>query len=204
MFEKQYRDGIRLYQRVLAGIGWPSAKPGAVCVVGEETGFKAPYQHYLLAEREEADPGEFFKVCVDLEGKFKISGFYSRLDEPSLEYLSQWNRERRESHLSTLHVSAAPFSDTGSLQYHLSLAKDKLRVHQKTLHLGESRVSGLLAEIQTGELVDIKDAEQPLIAALCYAAAALVTWEYDGNVPEPEKPYDPLTYGLGGDDYKHY
>ena len=67
MIEMPYRDAQKLYQRVLAGIGWPGSKPGAVVVIGEETGFKAPYQHYLLAEREEADPAELFRICADLE-----------------------------------------------------------------------------------------------------------------------------------------
>ena len=103
-----------------------------------------------------------------------------------------------------MDVLAAPFSNTGSLQYHLPLVKDKLRVHQKTLHLGEARVSGLLAEIQTDELTDVKDSEQPLVAALAYAVAALVTWKYVDSTPEPEKPYNPLTYGLGNDDYNPF
>ncbi len=193
-----YRDRDRVYQRTIAGLAWPGSRPGAICVVGEESGFRAPFQHYLLAEAEAADPAEFFKICMDLEGKFKISGFYSRLDEPSLEYLSQWNRRRRESRLSTLSVSGAPFSDDGRLQYHLSIVKDKLRVEQKSLHLGEARVAGLLTEILTSELADIKDVDNPLIAALAYAVAALVTWKYVEPVPEPDSgDYNPLTFGFG-------
>ena len=195
--QPQYRDTERAYQRVVAGIGWPGSKPGAVCVVGEQATYRAP-NLYLLDEAEESDPGEFFKVCLDLEGKYKVREFYSRLDEPSLEYLRQWNRRRRESRLSTLHVSSAPFSDDGRLQYHLSIVKDKLRVEQKSLHLGEARVSGLLTEIQTSELADIRDNEHPLIASLCYAVSALVTWKYVEPVPEPDSgDYNPLTYGLG-------
>jgi len=198
-----YRDKDRVYQRVVAGIGWPGVMPGAVCVVGEEAGFR-DFQHYLLAEVGEHDPGEFFKLCLDLEGKYKVRKFYCRLDEPSLEYLSQWNRGRRESRLSTLYVSSAPFSDDGRLQYQLSIVKDKLRIEQKTLHLGESRVAGLLAEVQISQLAEIKDSEHPLIASLCYAVSALVTWKYVDPTPEPEKPYNPLTYGLGNDDYNPF
>jgi hypothetical protein len=195
--QPQYRDTERAYQRVVAGIGWPSAKPGAICIVGEEASYRAP-NLYLLDEVEESDPGEFFRVCLDLEGKFKVSGFYSRLDEVNLEYLSMWNKQRRESRLSTLSISGAPFSDDGRLQYHLSIAKDKLRVEQKSLHLGEARVAGLLTEILTSELADIKDVDNPLIAALAYAVAALVTWKYVEPVPEPDSgDYNPLTYGLG-------
>ncbi len=194
--QPQYRDTERAYQRVVAGIGWPSAKPGAICIVGEEASYRAP-NLYLLDEVEESDPGEFFRVCLDLEGKFKVSGFYSRLDEVNLEYLSMWNKQRRESRLSTLSISGAPFSDDGRLQYHLSIVKDKLRVEQKSLHLGEARVAGLLTEIQTSELADIKDVDNPLIAALAYAVAALVTWKYVEPVPEPDSDdYNPLTYGL--------
>jgi hypothetical protein len=164
--------------------------------VGEEASYRAP-NLYLLDEVEESDPGEFFRVCLDLEGKFKVSGFYSRLDEVNLEYLSMWNKQRRESRLSTLSISGAPFSDDGRLQYHLSIVKDKLRVEQKSLHLGEARVAGLLTEIQTSELADIKDVDNPLIAALAYAVAALVTWKYVEPVPEPDSDdYNPLTYGL--------
>jgi hypothetical protein len=195
MLPEPYRDQHRLYQRVVAGIGWPGVKPGAVVVVGEEAGFR-DFQHYLLAEVEESDPGEFFRICLDLEGKYKISRFYSRLDEPSREYLGMWNRQRRENRLSTLTVNAAPFSQDGWLQYHLSLVKDKLRTEQKSLHLGEARVAGLLTEIQMGELVEIKDVDNPLVAALCYATAALVTWKYVDPTPEPEKPYNPLRFGL--------
>jgi len=195
--QSQYRDSQRVYQRVVAGIGWPDAKPGAVCVVGEESGFRPPYQLYLLAEAEEHDAGKFFKICLDLQGKFKISGFYSRLDEVNCEYLNMSNKQRRESRLSTLFVSSAPFSDTGSLQYHLNIVKDKLRIEQKTLHLGESRVAGLLAEIQTGELAEIKDSTNPLVTALCYAVSALTVWEYHPDIGEVDSDgYDPLTFGL--------
>jgi hypothetical protein len=191
-----YRDKERLYQRVVAGIGWPGAKPGAVCVVGEEAGFR-DFQHYLLAEVEEHDLGKFLKICVDLQGKYSISGLYGRLDEASLEYHNQWNKARRDKHLSPLYVSSAPFSDDGRLQYHLSIVKDKLRVEQKSLFLGEARVAGLLTEIQASELVDIRDSEHPLIASLCYAVSALVTWKYVELMPEPDSSdYDPLTFGL--------
>ncbi len=194
--QPQYRDTERAYQRVVAGIGWPGAKPGAVCVIDEEATYRAP-NLYLLDEIEESDPGEFFRVCTDLEGKYSIGKFCSRLDEANLEYLSMWNRQRRESRLSTLSVSGAPFSDDGRVQYHLSIVKDKLRMEQKSLHLGDSRVSGLLVEIQTGEVSDIKDSEHPLIASLCYAVSALTVWKYREPVPEPkEEPYNPLTYGL--------
>ena len=58
-------------------------------------------------------------------------------------------------------------------------------------------MSGLLVEIQTGEVSDIKDSEHPLIASLCYAVSALTVWKYREPVPEPkEEPYNPLTYGL--------
>jgi hypothetical protein len=108
-----------------------------------------------------------------------------------------WNRQRRESRLSTLSVSGAPFSDDGSLQYQLSIVKDKLRVEQKSLFLGEAPLAGLLTEIQAGELVDIRDSEHPLIASLCYAVSALVTWKYVEPMPAPDSDdYDPLTYGL--------
>jgi len=198
-----YRDKERLYQRVVAGIGWPGAKPGAVCVVGEEAGFR-DFQHYLLAEAEEHDPGEFLKICVDLQGKYSISGFYGRSDEANLEYLNQWNKERRDKHLSPLYVSSAPFSDDGRLQYHLSIVKDKLRVEQKSLHLGESRVSGLLMEIQADELGKVVDSEHPLVAALAYAVSTLVIWKYVDPTPEPEKPYNPLRFGLEDNDYNPF
>jgi hypothetical protein len=128
-----------------------------------------------------------------------------RLKSPTLGSFSEFAQTWRASTpsasfalLSTLSVSGAPFSDDGRVQYHLSIVKDKLRMEQKSLHLGEARVAGLLTEILTSELADIKDVDNPLIAALAYAVAALVTWKYVEPVPEPDSgDYNPLTYGLG-------
>jgi len=194
--EPNFRDDKRIYQRVAGGLGWSGPKPGALVIVGEELALHSPYI-YLLKEVEQGDLSELFRFCVDLKAKYKVQGFYGRLDEPIREYLGQWNRERRDKYLSPLHISAAPSSDDGRLQYHLSIAKDKLRVEQKSLFLGEAKVSGLLAEIQTSELSEIKDSEHPLVAALCYAVSALTVWEYYPDIDEVDSDnFNPLTHGL--------
>jgi len=189
----------RLYQRVIAGVGWASERPAGCVVIGEETSFGPKYDHFLLAELEEFDTGIFFKKCADLQVRYNIQQFVGRLDKPNIRYLSEWNSGRRNRKTATLEIDSAPFSDDGYIGYHISIVKDKLRSNQKTLHFNEgSKLPGYLLEIQANEKGSIKDTKIPLVSALCYAVTAMTEWPFEFG-PEHtmcETEYDFMNYKL--------
>ena len=180
-----YRDKKtgKLFQRVIAGVGWPGDRPGGVVVLGDETSFGPRFEHYLLDEIEESDTGLLFKHCLDLQGKYNVENFVGRLDDANLRYLSQWNFTRRNRNLSMLYILSAPFVGTGKIGYHIGVLKDKLRTNQKSLFLlVDIKQPGYLLELQASETGTILDVEMPLVAALGYAVSALTEWGfYDYN-----------------------
>lgn len=180
IYFRDVEGGGRLYQRVVAGIGWSSDRPAGCVLIGEETSYGPKYDHFLLAEIEEFDTGLFFKRCADLQKRYNIMEFVGRLDKANIRYLSEWNSARRVRNTATLEIDAAPFSEDGYIGYHISIVKDKLRSNQKTLHFTEgSKLPGYLLEIQAGETSSIKDTKIPLVSALCYAVTAMTEWPFE-------------------------
>lgn len=164
------------FQRVVGGIAWPGERPGFVCVVGEESYFRPPYQLHLLAEAEEEDTAQLIHRCSELKAIWKIQDFYGRLDETVLRYLELSNEQARGRHERPFEILAAPFSN-GSIGYHLQLLKDRLQPSQKSLHLGfESKVPGAILELPVDQVFKANDEQYPAVAALGYAVSALVVW----------------------------
>jgi len=173
------------FQRIVGGICWPGERSGFVCVVGEESYFRPPYQLHLLAEAEEQDTAELIRQCRELQAKWKVQDFYARLDETTLRYLELTNQQARTHHGKPFQVLAAPFSD-GSIGYHVQVLKDRLQPAQKSLHLGnESKLPSAVLELPVTEVSSAKDTDFPAVAALGYAVSALVVWPpLDEDRPE--------------------
>jgi hypothetical protein len=174
------------FQRIAGGIAWPSERPGFVCVVGEESFFRPPFQLHLLAEAEEQDTSELIRQCRALQAKWRVQDFYARLDETILRYLELTNQQAITHHGKPFQVLAAPYSDDGSIGYHVQLLKDRLQPAQKSLHLGsESKLPSAVLELPVDQVFKAIDEQYPALAALGYAVSALVVWPpLDEDRPE--------------------
>jgi hypothetical protein len=164
------------FQRIVGGIAWPGERPGFICIVGEESYFRPPYQLHLLAEAEEQDTSELIRQCRELQAKWRVQDFYARLDETILRYLELTNQQAITHHGKPFQVLAAPFSD-GSIAYHVQLLKDRLKPGQKSLQLGsESKLPSAVLELPVDQVFKAIDEQYPAVAALGYAVSALVVW----------------------------
>lgn len=170
------REDDRYFQRVVAGIGWPSEKPGAVVVLGEELTVSPgtmPNIHWL-GEYETGDLGALLRQAVLYMHDLKVMAFYAGMDQPARSYLLHFNREARDQRKPTLDVLTPPnLVPDGGISYHVNVLKDLLRPESKRLTLSsKSRLPGALGELPES-IGALKEGDCPLVAALAYAVISL-------------------------------
>lgn len=180
--------------RVVAGIGWPSEKPGGVVVVGEELSLHPRGKHkmYLLAEAEEADTGNLLARCLEFQSDLKVQFFYGALDLSTQAFLLHFNRKARKDRKPDLFVSQTPYFQENVIAYHLNVLKDQLRSDNKMLLLNEnSCLPGLLGELPIA-IASVTDKDYPLLTALAFAVTALVSMPFvrDDGSDMAEMKYD--------------
>jgi hypothetical protein len=188
-----------MLSRVYAGFVWPGVNPGAVAVVGEEATVRRGEEPrlYLLHHFENHDEGELLRLSSEIEGPYAILNFYGRLDDTHMQFLSLWNRRRRDDHKREFHLYPAPFtSENGSIQHHLVVLRDSLKPERKVLILENEAIANLLQTFPVEEITRATDIDHPMLGALGYAVTALInTRPYDiEGMDQAETEYDILEY----------
>lgn len=193
------KESGQVYQRICAGIGWPSERPGFIAVVGEQKGYRTPSQIYLIAEHEEDTAGELLRKCVEFKSRYGVQAFYGLTSDMSnMHLLSSINKELREQFKPNLLINPAPFAETESISYHINLLLQKLSVNSKTLYLTDnSKLPSYLHEIQSSDVHLAKARDFPAVASLGYVVSALETYPFIDEAKaqkedEERNFYDPL------------
>jgi hypothetical protein len=195
-----------LFGRIFAGIVFPTDKPGAAVICGEnsEKDILLKKRHiHSLSEIEGESNQAIFQKCIDLTLKYQIDGFYGCLTDQQRQILSVFNEEARRARTRELHIKYAPLVEDDLLIGHfVQILINRLDRSEKSLHLAETpKLQSQLLKIPA-DISSVKVGDFPLTSALAIAVGTLDTYEVS-DLPEPKQPaYNPLTYGLGGqDDY---
>ncbi len=187
-----YHAGLDTYfSRVVAGIGWPHEKAGAIVILGEELILpvrEAPSIHWL-AEFESFDLGELLQKAAEFKNDLKVQFFYTGLDRTADDFVRYFNQRARQNRNQEIYVHRPPnFKMDGCIGYHLNLLKEILRPESKRLIFGtQSRLPGLLQEMSNA-VASLSEKDCPMLTALAYAACPLLLYPY---VPEsPDRQTD--------------
>jgi len=167
----------RIFSRIIGGLAWPSHKPGAVVVMGEEMTLRPPAQIFVLTVFHRDDLGDLIQKTLEFRNNFRVAEIYANVgNETSMRFLQLKNRASIDQRTGeVLHVSQAPHVEGGSISYHMNLIKSVLTPEKKMLQLGNNTLlSGAIAELQTNDVVNLKDSENPLMAAFGFAVVPLV------------------------------
>jgi hypothetical protein len=195
-----------LFGRIFGGIVFPTDKPGAAVICGEnsEKDMLLKKRHIHALEEVEAESNQaLFRKCIELAVKYQVDGFYGCLIEQQRQILSVFNEEARRAGERELHIKDAPLVEDDLLIGHfVQILINRLERSEKSLHLAETpKLQSQLLKIPA-DISSVKVRDFPLTSAVAIAVGTLDIYKVS-DLPAPEQPaYDPLRYGLGGqDDY---
>ena len=197
-------DGNR-FSRLLAGLSFPTSKPGFIIVVGEEYQ-EDPHlkcRHVrCLAEAEELDSERLFKKALHLRERYWVERFIGDVDnEPMMDLLYNFNKNLEGA--TGLNVYDASFPD--DLCYHVNIIKGVTAFNNKILHINQcNKLRGHLASITVEIAQEGKASDHPAVMALGFALSYFKMHPLpDPNIEklqrileEREANYNPLTWGL--------
>lgn len=185
----------RQYRRIYAGLCWPSVKPGAVVVLGENLESDRHNQPddrsiYVLYSYEIAGATELLTRCQALQRSMRVNEFFG---DPTNYAMMALMRDRAD-----LNLSRAPFFDEPkAIQNYLVLIRDKSIVENKVLHFEDCQM--LAAKLQSlNSENEISKQASPAIIALGYALAALIYHKFREPIDPSAVPvWEPLDPGVG-------
>lgn len=192
-------DLDRMFELIVCAMTFPYGdKPGFAVFLGVE-GFDrilrvAPA--FWLDELEEHDHSSLFEKCCARVSAYSVSNLWvNTRNEDNRKLLIDWNRARDDQGLKRLNTQIAPQSKPeGSISYHLSALRERLKPERKTLFLsGESIIESALMDIGPADTPMATDTTNPVVAALCYAVVGLNQIMCD--------PYEDVDIQQGDDDY---
>jgi hypothetical protein len=204
--EKQI-EVTHFYARVALGLAWSSDKAGAIVAVAEEL-VNAPGKPglYVLDIFESTDDHELLVKALEMRASLKWEDcFANKHNTPLMSFTQQFNRARHERKDPEIHLRQAPFLEPdGLIVHHLQMVKLLLEVGDKRLYLGEhQRIASAMANISTSEMHTRHDYDEPLLAALGFAASYLQAFPFHIEPSEKDRKkggmwgpledgYDPL------------
>ena len=190
-YHKDYITNCRILSQTVCGLGWPSEKPGALVVVGEELAAH-PYRpglHVLLAE-ERQDITELLRLHLEAKHNLKFEEtFTDRSNGPAMRFLAQFNHFEQGKSGKQISVRNAPFFDEdGSIFSQLATVKLLIATGDKRLHFSDHpRIAAALGEVEAEKLHALKSGDAQLLAALGYAVAYLQGYPFQVELPK-KKP----------------
>ena len=189
--------------RIVAGVGWPGDRPGAIVVVGEERlpDIDSGKHHYhVIAFAEESDIWVLLDKCAEISRDPSVD-FVARTSwhqcGPTLE---SYNQDRDDRGLPLLNIAWAIHSKPdGLIGYHLNNLRKVFRSGQmKRNDLGKTLDLRLDDIGPDGNVNEVVDVEHPAVAALGYAVATLTDlwplpeqdeFEYEGDTVDETTGY---------------
>ena len=189
-------DEGNIYSRTVAGLGWPSEKPGALVVVAEEltqSVFGKASLHVMSIE-ESWDIDELLVKSQEAKSVFKFEQlFANRHKRDQIRYLTDFNHRQARMRNREVYARLPVFwSSSGSIATHLQMAKLALSPESKFLYLGEhQRIASVLSEVLADKIHSLTDSDEPLLAAFAFAVAFLMAHPFRmDSVQPPKKQWD--------------
>ena len=185
-------DEGNIYSRTVAGLGWPSEKPGALVVVAEElpqSDFGKASLHVMSIEAS-WDIDELLVKSQEAKSVFKFEQlFANRHKRDQIRYLTEFNHNQARMRNREVHTRLPVFwSPSGSITTHLQMAKRALSPESKFLYLGEhQRIASALSEILADKIHSLTDSDEPLLAAFAIAVAFLMAHPFRMDSVQPSK-----------------
>lgn len=190
------------YRRIIAGLAWPTSKPGFLVVLAEELRKKAPgHSFVVLAEHQSTDLHELHAKAYQQQEYYLVQRFYGDpTDENMLRLWYKATEDRRirfpRKQLSRIHITPAPNHDQSvNLRFYAHLIISLLDSTRKRLYLRDAHTLKAHLENLQGDSLDTSASNSPSIAALGYAASALRF--YQPPKPGTEESFVPLDPVIG-------
>jgi hypothetical protein len=205
MIEKKiYADGepyyfntetTEKYGEIVGGLAWPEAKDGFLVIAAvdlfENTEFETRHIR-VLAEASESNITTFLKCALEHQKQFspfmETIRFYG--DTTSLammEFLDQFNRERRGRGVAPFYLTEAPhLKGSQKLEFYAQLIRKYTQRGRKILHFCDTTLPSYLFSLSIDE-ISKSVFDHPPVAALGYALAALSSWRPRKGEKRPEK-----------------
>ena len=191
------------YGEIVGSLAWPETTDGFVVIAAvdlfEDTGLEARHIR-VLAEANESDINTFLRRALKLQRHFspfmETIRFYGDTTSPAMmEFLDQFNRDRRHRGITPFYVTEAPqLKAPQKLEFYPQLIRKYTQSGRKILHFCDTALPGylmgLLREETSRNILD-----HPPIAALGYALGVLSTWKPRKREPEVRAKYERVLTG---------
>jgi hypothetical protein len=168
-----------LFQRFIAAIVWPGAKPGCCCIIGEELQASLVRKQrkpkfYYMDSIQAPDHNSMIQKCVDLSVRYPIKTFYSTQEKAALNILQDWNSDQGDNDLQVIWTRIPScYEEDGNIEYHLNVLKSLMNpAAERLLWLAKGPIKSELANIP-GNVSNIHHSDFPQVAALAYAVTSL-------------------------------
>jgi len=172
------------YGEIVGGLAWPEEKEGFLVIVAvdlfEDTELKARHMR-VLAEASELNIDIFLRYALNLQKRFSpllqtIRFYGDTTSMAKMALLDEFNKNRRKQNLDPFYVTEAPqLRSPQKTEFYAQLIRRYAQSGRRTLHFRNTTLPGYLAGVSFTEISDTI-LNDPPIAALGYAMAALSTW----------------------------
>jgi hypothetical protein len=194
-FEKFDSERDVMLQRTIAGITPPGVKPGGLISLAEQMVFRPPVPVWVLGVFESFDLEELCRTAVEHMNEFKVEEFYCDDSNQSFtRYIYERNREVNFARWKVINLQTAPYiNQSGDISYHVLELKKSLYPGKKILTLNSKRLASALSRISQEDIPKLKEADEPLVAALAYGFAQFRVNQYlygEDRYPKAIMEYD--------------
>ncbi len=169
------------YGLVVAGIGWPSVKPGYLVVGGvlalEDVELEG-HRIQILDEGEDPDLSGLFRLALKAKNEFATDRIYAYPDPAFNEMIRLFNRDRAAKGLYPLSFRDTEMKgESEKILAIVSLVTRLTRSSRKLLTFGpDSKLRGYLTSISPEEANADDIFDHPPVAALGAALGVLSKW----------------------------
>ena len=191
------------YGEIVGSLAWPEATEGFLVIAAveffENTELEARHIR-VLVEANESDIDKLLKHALELQRHFspfmETIRFYGDTTSPAMmEFLDQFNRDRRHRGITPFYVTEAPqLKAPQKPEFYAQLIRKYTQSGRKILHFCDTALPGylmgLLREETSRNILD-----HPPIAALGYALGVLSTWKPRKREPEVRAKYERVLTG---------
>jgi hypothetical protein len=186
------------YGEIVGGLAWPETTEGFLVIVAvdffEDTELGVRHMR-VLEEATEFDINTFLKHALKLKKHFSpFTGtirFYGNTTSLAMmEFLDQFNRDRRQRGLDPFYLTEAPKTkDPTRNEFYAELIRKYTQPGRKTLHFCNTALPSYLMGLWPDEISKNALDHTP-VAALGYALAVLCTWKPRKRAPEMKAKYE--------------
>ena len=183
------------YGEIAGGLAWPANQEGFLVIASvdlfENTELDTRHIR-VLSVVSESKTDVFLKRALELQRQFSpfmgTIKFYGDTTFPEMmEFLDQFNRERRSRRLDPFYLTEAPeVKSPRKLEFYAQLVRRYTHPGRRILHFCDTALPGYLVSISPDELTR-SVLDHPPVAALGYALGALSRWKPRKGEKKQEK-----------------